>query len=145
MIEDVYSNRIVGYSIQSRMKARIVVDAIEQAVSRRQMEDPDVAGCTLHSYRASQMRAHAALRALRRYDLVGSMGKMGSAGNSAAMVSLFLILQRKVLETRRTWQTRRRPPAGDRDLDRTRLPATTAPRPLRPRDPRRIRNEMTAA
>ena len=48
-IKDVYSNRIVGYSIQSRMKARIVVDAIEHAVARRQMEGANVAGCILHS------------------------------------------------------------------------------------------------
>lgn len=105
-IKDVYSNRIVGYSIQSRMKARIVVDAIEHAVARRQMEGADVAGCILHSDRGSQMRAHAALRALRRHDLVGSMGKVGSAGDNAAMESFFSILQRKVLDTRRTWQTR---------------------------------------
>ena len=58
------------------------------------------------SDRGSQMRAHAALRALRRYDLVGSMGKVGSAGDNAAMESFFSILQRKVLDTRRTWQTR---------------------------------------
>ena len=88
------------------MKARIVVDAIEHAVARRQMEGADVAGCILHSDRGSQMRAHAALRALRRHDLVGSMGKVGSAGDNAAMESFFSILQRKVLDTRRTWQTR---------------------------------------
>ncbi len=105
-IKDVYSNRIVGYSIQSRMKARIVVDAIEHAVARRGVEGADVAGCIVHSDRGSQMRARAALRALRRHDLVGSMGKVGSAGDNAAMESFFSILQRKVLDTRRTWSTR---------------------------------------
>ena len=34
-IKDVYSSRIVGYSIGVRMKARLAVDALEMAVARR--------------------------------------------------------------------------------------------------------------
>jgi transposase InsO family protein len=41
----VFSNRIVGWAIDERMKARLVVAAIEMAVVRR----GDVAGCILHS------------------------------------------------------------------------------------------------
>jgi len=40
-IKDLYSNRIVGWSLDSRMKARLVVAAIEMAVARRK---GDVAG-----------------------------------------------------------------------------------------------------
>ena len=50
-IKDVCSNRIVGYSIDSRMKARLAVHALDSAVARR---DGDVAGCILHSDRGSQ-------------------------------------------------------------------------------------------
>ena len=50
-IKDVCSNRIVGYSIDSRMKARLAVAALDSAVARR---DGDVAGCILHSDRGSQ-------------------------------------------------------------------------------------------
>ncbi len=35
-IKDVFSNRIVGYSIDDRMKSRIAVNAIESAVARRE-------------------------------------------------------------------------------------------------------------
>jgi putative transposase len=49
-IKDVFSNRIVGWSIDSRMKARLVVTAIDTAVARR----GDVAGAILHSDRGSQ-------------------------------------------------------------------------------------------
>jgi hypothetical protein len=49
-VKDVYSNRIVGYSIDSRMKARLAVNALDNAVARR----GDVAGCILHSDRGSQ-------------------------------------------------------------------------------------------
>jgi transposase InsO family protein len=50
-IKDVWSNRIVGYAIDERMKARLAVAAVETAVARR---DGDVAGCILHSDRGSR-------------------------------------------------------------------------------------------
>ena len=48
--KDVYSNRIVGYSIDSRMKSRLAVAALNNAVARR----GDVAGCIVHTDRGSQ-------------------------------------------------------------------------------------------
>jgi transposase InsO family protein len=101
-IKDVFSNRIVGWSIDSRMKARLVVAAIEMAVARR----GDVAGCILHSDRGSQFRARKVHRALARHGMVGSMGQVGSAGDNAAMESFFALLQRNVLNRRRRWATR---------------------------------------
>ncbi len=101
-INDVFSNRIVGWAIDSRMKARLVVAALEMAVARR---DGDVAGCVLHSDRGSQFRARKVHRALTRHQLVGSMGQVGSAGDNAAMESFFALLQKNVLD-RQTWATR---------------------------------------
>jgi putative transposase len=49
-VKDVYSNRIVGYSIDSRMKSRLAVAALNNAVARRD----EVAGCVLHTDRGSQ-------------------------------------------------------------------------------------------
>ena len=100
-IKDVFSNRIVGWAIDERMKARLVVAAIEMAVARR----GDVAGCILHSDRGSQFRARKVHRALARHGMVGSMGQVGSAGDNAAMESFFALLQKNVLN-RRTWVTR---------------------------------------
>jgi transposase InsO family protein len=101
-IKDVWSNRIVGYSIDSRMKARLAVNAIDNAAARR---GGDVAGCILHSDRGSQFRSRKAQRALVRHGMVGSMGQVGSAGDNAAMESFFSLLQKNVLN-RRTWTTR---------------------------------------
>nr|WP_280763569.1 DDE-type integrase/transposase/recombinase [Prescottella agglutinans] len=53
-IKDVYSNRIVGYSIESRMKARLAVDALDSAAARRAAAGDPVAGCVVHSDRGSQ-------------------------------------------------------------------------------------------
>jgi putative transposase len=102
-IKDLYSNRIVGWAIDSRMKARLVVAAIEMAVARRGV---DVAGCILHSDRGSQFRARKVHRALARHGLVGSMGQVGSAGDNAAMESFFALLQNNVLDRRHRWTTR---------------------------------------
>jgi putative transposase len=101
-IKDVFSNRIVGWAIDSRMKARLVVAAIEMAVARR---DGDVAGCIVHSDRGSQFRSRKFLAELRRHDLVGSMGQVASAGDNAAMESWHALLQKNVLDRRR-WRTR---------------------------------------
>jgi len=100
-IKDVFSNRIIGWAIDERMKARLVVAAIEMAVARR---NGDVAGCVFHSDRGSQFRARKVHRVLARHGMVGSMGQVGSAGDNAAMESFFALLQKNVLD-RRTWAT----------------------------------------
>lgn len=104
-IKDVYSNRIVGYSIDSRMKSRLAVAALENAVARRRAGGADVAGCVLHTDRGSQFRSRKLVGALNRHAMVGSMGRVGAAGDNAAMESFFSLLQKNVLD-RRPWATR---------------------------------------
>lgn len=100
-IKDVFSGRIVGYSISDRMKARLAANALDNAVSRRR----DAAGCIVHSDRGSQFRSRAFVHALNRHHLIGSMGKVGAAGDNAAMESFFALLQKNVLDRKR-WRTR---------------------------------------
>ena len=100
-IKDVSSNRIVGYSIDSRMKSRLAVAALNNAAARR----GDVAGCVVHSDRGSQFRSRKFVHALNRHAMVGSMGRVGAAGDNAAMESFFSLLQKNVLD-RRAWATR---------------------------------------
>lgn len=83
-IKDVYSNRIVGYSIDSRMKSRLAVAALNNAVARR----GEVAGCIVHSDRGSQFRSRKFVRAIGRHHMVGSMGRVGASlltGQSACL------------------------------------------------------------
>ena len=100
-IKDVYSNRIVGYSIDSRMKSRLAVAALNSAATRR----GDVAGCVLHTDRGSQFRSRKFVHVINRHQMIGSMGRVGSAGDNAAMESFFALLQKNVLN-RRAWNTR---------------------------------------
>ncbi|SUF09202.1 putative transposase [Rhodococcus gordoniae] len=83
------------------MKSRLAVAALESAVARRD----SIAGCVVHSDRGSQFRSRKFVRALGRHDLVGSMGRVGAAGDNAAMESFFALLQRNVLDRQR-WATR---------------------------------------
>ncbi len=104
-VKDACSNRIVGYSIDSRMKSRLAVAAISNAVAMRHAAGQDVAGCIVHSDRGSQFRSRKVHRLLARHGLVGSMGKVGAAGDNAAMESFFSLLQNNVLD-RQVWTTR---------------------------------------
>ena len=47
MVKDVFSDKIVGYSIDSRMKSRLAVNALDNAVAFC----GQVAGCVIHSDR----------------------------------------------------------------------------------------------
>jgi putative transposase len=52
-----------------------------------------------------QFRSRKFVHALNRHDMVGSMGRVGAAGDNAAMESFFSLLQKNVLD-RRPWATR---------------------------------------
>jgi transposase InsO family protein len=100
-VKDVWSNRIVGYSIDSQMTSALAVTALNNAVLRR----GDVRGCVLHTDRGSQFRSRKLQRALTGHSMAGSMGRVGAAGDNAAMESFFSLLQKNVL-SRKTWGTR---------------------------------------
>jgi transposase InsO family protein len=100
-IKDVYSNRIVGYSIDSRMKASLAVAALRNAVALRAPS----AGLIVHSDRGSQFRSKKFVRVLKAHDLRGSMGRVGACGDNAAMESFFALLQKNVLDRQR-WTSR---------------------------------------
>lgn len=102
-VKDVWSRRIVGYSIADRMTSRLAVNALEMAVDRR--GPAEVAGCVVHADRGSQFRSRAYVQALERHRLRGSMGRVASSADNAAMESFFALLQKNVLNSRR-WHTR---------------------------------------
>ena len=101
-VKDVFSNRIVGYSIDKRMAAGLAVSALRAAIARRQPTGTVV----VHSDRGGQFRSRAFRAVLAGSKLTGSMGRVSSAGDNAAMESFFSLLQKNVLNRRRVWRTR---------------------------------------
>jgi putative transposase len=99
-VKDACSKRIVGYSIDARMTSQLAVAALRNAVALR-----GPAAAVVHSDRGSQFRSHAYQRALREARLRGSMGRVGTCADNAAMESFFSLLQKNVLNRRR-WRTR---------------------------------------
>lgn len=100
VIKDVCSNRIVGYATSDRMTANLATSALRSAVARRRPRGTVV----VHSDRGGQFRSRAFRAVLKANDLTGSMGRVSSAGDNAAMESFYALLQKNVLDRRR-WRT----------------------------------------
>jgi len=98
-IKDVYSNRIVDCSIDSRMTASLAVGALTNVVALRGW-----AGTIVRSDRGSQFRSRKFVHVLSDNGLQGSMGRVRACGGNGAMESFFSLLQKKVLDRQR-WST----------------------------------------
>ena len=99
-VKDLHSNKIVGYSIDSRMKSSLAVTALRSAVALR-----CPVATIVHSDRGSQFRSRKYVNALKDAGLTGSMGRVGACGDNAAIESFFALLQKNVLDRKR-WDTR---------------------------------------
>jgi transposase InsO family protein len=97
---DACSTRIVGYSIGDRMTADLAESALSNAIALR-----DPAGTKVHSDRGSQFRSRKFVMVLKNNGLIGSMGRVASAADNAAIESFHPLLQKNVLNTRR-WETK---------------------------------------
>jgi transposase InsO family protein len=100
-VKDVFSNRIVGWSVDDRMTAQLAVAALRTAVARRRPATTVV----VHSDRGGQFRSRAYRAVLAANGLQGSMGRVASAGDNAAMESFFALLQTNVFNRQR-WASR---------------------------------------
>ncbi|KES02900.1 hypothetical protein BU52_33425 [Streptomyces toyocaensis] len=83
------------------MKSGLAVRALDSAVARR----GQVAGCIVLSDCGSQFRSRKFVAVLARHSMIGSTGRVGAAGENAAVESFFALLQKNVLD-RRAWATR---------------------------------------
>lgn len=99
-VKDACSTRIVGYSLDGRMPAALAVNALNNALSTR-----NAPNAIIHSDRGSQFRSRAFVRVLKEAELRGSMGRVGTCADNAAMESFFSLLQKNVLNSKR-WKTR---------------------------------------
>ena len=97
---DVFSRRVVGWSIADHLRTELVVDALEMARLRRKP-----VGTILHSDRGTQYTSWLFGTRLREAGLMGSMGKVACAYDNALMESFWGSMQIELLD-RRTWDTR---------------------------------------
>ena len=97
---DVFSRRVVGWSIADHLRTELVVDALEMARLRRKP-----VGTILHSDRGAQYTSWLFGHRLREAGLMGSMGKVACAYDNALMESFWGSMQIELLD-RRYWTTR---------------------------------------
>jgi len=85
VVEDLFSRKIVGWSMDQTMESRPVVEALEMAITRRR---PD-AGLLAHSDRGSQYASEQYQRARGAEGIVCSMSGVGQCWGNAPMESFF--------------------------------------------------------
>ena len=101
VVIDLFSRKVVGWSMSSRMKARLVCDALPMALWRR---CPD-AGLVHHSDRGSQYASKAFRRLLKAHGILGSMSRKGDCWDNAVVESFFGSLKQELVHWR-NYQTR---------------------------------------
>jgi len=92
VVEDLFSRMIVGWSMDSTMESRLVVDALEMAMHRRRPK----AGLLTHSDRGSQYASDHYQRVLSSAGLVCSMSEVGQCWDNAPVESFFGSMKREL-------------------------------------------------
>lgn len=101
VVIDLYSRKVVGWSMGSRMKAQLVCDALTMAIWQRKPQ----AGLIHHSDRGSQYASKAFKQLLETHGIQGSMSRKGDCWDNAVAESFFGSLKQERVQWR-NYQTR---------------------------------------
>ena len=101
VVIDLFSRKVVGWSMGSRMKAQLVCDALRMAVWQRRPG----AGLVVHSDRGSQYASKDYRRLLKAHGFIGSMSRKGDCWDNAVAESFFGSLKQERVQWR-NYQTR---------------------------------------
>ncbi len=101
VVIDLYSRRVIGWSMQSRQTTDIVSQALRMAVWRRKPK----AKVLIHSDQGSQFTSIDWAAFLRPHNLEHSMSRRGNCHDNAVAESFFNLLKRERIR-RRTYRTR---------------------------------------
>lgn len=93
-VMDLYSRKIVGWSMDTNMKASLVNDAITMAIWQRR----PAKGLIWHSDRGSQYCAKSHREILKDHGIIQSMSRKGDCWDNATSESFFSILKRELVE-----------------------------------------------
>lgn len=101
VVIDLFSRKVVGWSMGSRMKAQLVCDALTMAIWQRKPK----AGLIHHSDRGSQYASKAFRKLLKVHGINGSMSAKGDCWDNAVAESFFGSLKQERVHWR-NYQTR---------------------------------------
>lgn len=100
VVLDAFSRRVVGWSIDSRPQASLVVNALGMAIENRQPE-----ATLIHSDHGTQFTSWAFTQRAIDSGLVPSMGSIGDCYDNAMIESFWARMQVELLNRQR-WRTR---------------------------------------
>ena len=92
-VENLYSRQIVGWSMGTRIDGRLVVDALEMAISRRLPGE----GLVAHSDRGSQYASEHYQRLLAGHQISCSMSRRANCWDNAPMESFFASMKKELV------------------------------------------------
>jgi putative transposase len=101
VVLDLYSGRVVGWSMSSRQDRQLVLQAVLMALWQRKDRSPVI----LHSDRGCQFTSDEYQRFLKGHRLLSSMSAVGSCADNAAAEGFFGLLKRERVN-RRQYPTR---------------------------------------
>ncbi len=101
VVIDLYSRRVIGWSIQSRQTTEIVLQALHMAVWRRRPKTRVL----IHSDQGSQFTSIEWASFLKHHDLEPSMSRRGNCHDNAVVESFFNLLKRERIR-RKAYRTR---------------------------------------
>ena len=90
---DLYSRMLVGWSMGSRLKAELTLEALRQAIARRNVR-PDLMH---HSDRGGQYAAGEYQKLLKKTKMICSMSRKGDCWDNAPMESFFATLKTELI------------------------------------------------
>lgn len=93
VVEDLFSRKIVGWSMDETMTSRLVVDALDMALRRRLPPE----GLLAHSDRGSQYASEHHRAVLRKHDITCSMSGVAQCWDNAPVESFFASLKRELV------------------------------------------------
>ena len=101
VLMDVWSRRVVGWSMSARMAAELADDALRMAIARRRPPE----GCIHHSDHGSRYASLLLGKTMREAGIEPSMGSISSPWDNAAMESLMGLIKAECVHAR-TFETR---------------------------------------
>lgn len=101
VIIDLYSRKVVGWAMQSRQPADLVLQALMMAVWRRKPTN----NVLVHSDQGTQFTSMEWTSFLKHHNLEHSMSRRGNCHDNAVAESFFNLLKRERIR-RRTYKTR---------------------------------------
>ncbi|MCT1801519.1 IS3 family transposase [Kocuria carniphila] len=101
---DVFSRRIVGWQVSTRLYTALAIDALEMGIWTRRRDGADLSGLVHHSDRGVQYRAVRYAERLAVEDAVASVGSRGDSYDNAMAEALNSLFKAELVRNHGPWR-----------------------------------------